>query len=162
MTVYENIQTRVKDFSSLSPCVYLSLSFSVTCPSPLSSSLSKPLLRPTVSMATLTSQWGRHPHSCCANTAMSHWHTLTHFSVEIALTHTHSHWTEYKNGSGYLQLRSRRRAIFMHICGFDDRTRWRRNIWLNNTSVWLKRTFCLSLSIQAPKMNKISKLCKYI
>lgn len=56
MTVYENIRTRVKDFSSLSPCVYLSLSFSVTCPSPLSSSLSKPLLRPTVSMATLTSQ----------------------------------------------------------------------------------------------------------
>lgn len=56
--------------------------------------LSKPLLRPAVSMATLTSWWGRHPHSCCANTAMSHWHALTHFSVETALTH--GHWREYK------------------------------------------------------------------
>ena len=56
--------------------------------------LSKPLLCPAVSMATLTSRWGRHPHSCCANTAMSHWHTLTHFTVETALTH--GHWREYK------------------------------------------------------------------
>lgn len=70
------------------PCVYLS----VTCPSSLSYLSPSPS---PISIATVTSRWARHPHSC-ANTAMSHWHTLTHFSVEIALTHTRSHWTEYK------------------------------------------------------------------
>lgn len=89
----ENIQTQVKDFFLPQPHVSISLRH---LPLSLSSSLSKPLLRSTVSIATLTSRWGRHPHSCCANTAMSHWHTLTHFSVEIALTHKHSHWTECK------------------------------------------------------------------
>lgn len=71
-------------------------SHSITCPSRFPHFYLSPTPTRAVSIATLTSRWGRHRHSCCANTVMSHWHTLTHWCVEAARTQMHGCWSEYR------------------------------------------------------------------
>lgn len=99
--VQEN-QTQVKDFfSSLGRCVYLTPSCS---PLPFTVFIEAPPPHSTVSMATLTSRQGRHPHSCCAK--IQWWVTDTRLRTsrwKLQITHTRAQPLDgIHNGSVYL------------------------------------------------------------